>query len=555
MGADAGEWLNLRTNMRHFHSRYRGATPAIFGTLLFAFNNAPILLAYLNPPPSYTGSLLPMHMDFQQYRTWIEAYRRSGAVLLPDYHAPWSTEPALLNPFCWFVGRTSAVLGIDGLWIYYLLTLLLTIGGVYALLFTVHAFTESSRQARTALLLSACCVPIPSILALSTVVFGANNQALGLIAYVAHVLNRYTSDSFWNGISGGPLVLFGTVTTILCMGLLAKYLKTDSPAYLRCAAFIAGIAAFVHPFEIFVVAGAGGLALLIRKPQPWSRRLRDAATFGLPGLLGLVPYLYLTSRHPWLKQAAVENRWQAFSPPMLLLMLGLPAVFCLFSFLLPLDKKSVTDSLLHCWFAVALIEVYVPFLPWQHHLLDGLNYAIALLAARQAARWAWARNLTWAPAMLLAACLAVHAIYWRDAVAAAKEPGGDASAVVSKTDRAVLGWLREHARADDLVLAPKTSAGWFATVPMHSFASHWLFSLTWEEQVRVSDAFYKGTTDDGAAHRLFDDLGIRYVVVPNGSPSGRYFVRQAPAGSVEGAAIYQLTSAGMQRYRPLAPSF
>jgi hypothetical protein len=540
-------------NLRRIVGR---AAPGLFGILLFALNQAPVFLAYLAPPAGYAGSLLPMHMDFLQYRTWINAYQGGSGWLLPDYHAPWLTEPALMNPFCWFVGRTGAALGIDGLWIYYLLSLALTVAGVYALIFTIRAFTQSRTQARTALLLSACCVPIPAILALPTFLFGRANPWLDLIRWAGKVLGRFSSDGFFNGVCAGPLVLCGTVTTILCMGLLAKYLTTNSPRYLRWASLIAGIGAFVHPFEIFVFMGAGSLALLMRRNRQWSRSIREVAIMVLPGLLGFAPYAYLSSRHPWLRQAAVENRWQALSPPMLLMLLGFPALFCLVSYLLPLGKKSVTDTLLHCWFAVVLVGVYIPYLPWQHHLLDGVNYAIALLMARQAARWAFVRNLAAVrPALartslivLAALSLAVHALYWNDAVEAERNPGGDGSAVVSKTDSAVLSWLRAHASAGDLVLAPKSDAGWFATAPMHSFGSHWLFSLTWEEQVRLSDDFFKGSLDDDAARRLLTDFGVRYVVIANGSPAARYFSSQDPAASIEKATIYRMPNAGMRPY-------
>ena len=533
-----------------------GAFPALCGTLLFAVNQAPVFLAYLNPPPGYTGSLLPMDMDALQYRTWIDAYRDGKGWLLPDYHAPWSTEPALMNPICWFIGRTSALLGIDGLWIYYVLCLALTVAGVYALLFAIRAFTESRTQARVALVLFICCVPIPAVLALVTYLCGTANPWLGLIATGATVLGRYDSDSFLNGISSGPLVLFGTVATILCMALLAKYLKTNSPHYLRWAALVAGLSAFIHPFEIFVIMGGGGLALLLRPGQPWRRSLRDIATIVGSGLLGLAPYVYLASRHAWLKQAAVENHWQTLSPPVILMLLGFPALFCLLSYPLPLEKKSVTDTLLDCWFCVVFVEIYVPFLPWQHHLLDGVYYAIGLILARHAARWAAARNLVttrpavaWAPLLaLLIASLAARAIYWKAAVEAASTPGNDASALVSNADRAVLSWLHTHASADDLLLAPKFDAGYFASLPMHSFGSHWLFSLSWGVQVLQSDAFYKGSLEGTTAHSLLSRFGVRYVLIPGGSPAGRYFADRRPAVTFENAAIFEMPNAGMHPY-------
>jgi hypothetical protein len=501
-------------------------------------------------------------MDFQQYLTWIDAYQRTSGWLLPDYHAPWATEPALLNPFCWFIGRASAALGVDGLWLYHLLYLAFSIAGGYALLFALRAFSYSRTQARLALLVSFCAVPVASVLALATFLLGKANAWLGLIWWASKVHGRFNGDGFIDGISGSPLVLFGTVTTLLCMGLLAKYCRTSSPRYLWWAGLTASVGAFIHPFEIFVIMAAGGLALLVRRDRPWAQAAGDAACLVVPGLAGLAPYLYLTSRHAWLREAAAQNHWDAFSPPMLVLMLGFPALFCLVSFTLPLGKRAVTDFLLLCWFAGALLGVYVPWLPWSHHLLDGVHYATALLLVRQAARCHWLRRL-WAGrpllvraslAVFLAASLAAHAIYLADATAAARVAGGGGSTMVSQTDRAVLAWLRGHATAGDLVLAPKSSAGWFAAVPMHSFASHWLFSLTWSQQVHLSDAFYAGALDRAAADALLADYGVRYAVIPNQSPAAAYFSGQAPAARIESAAIYRISNPGMRPFpssRPL----
>lgn len=540
--------------LRRFH-----AAPFLLGISLFALNQAPVLSGYLAPPPGYAGSPLPQQMDFFQYQTWINAYQRTNGWLLPDYHAPWATEPALMNPFCWFIGRTSAVFGVDGLWIYYLLYLAFSIAGGYAVFFTLRAFTCSRVEARLALLVSFCCVPVASVLALSTYLLGKDAPWLALIWFAGKVHGRYNNDGFVNGVSGSPLVLFGTVTTLLCMGLLATYLKTNLPKYLWWAGLVAAVSAFVHPFEIFVVMGAGGLALVMRRDRPWAQAVGEAACLVLPGLAGLAPYLYLASRHAWLREAAVQNRWQPFSPPMLVLMLGFPALFCLVSYFLPLGKRSVTDPLLHCWFGVVLVGVYVPWVPWSHHLLDGVFYATGLLLVRQAARCDFIRRLvTERPVLVrvsigawLIVSLAAHAVYLADATAAGRVAGGAGSTVMSNTDRALQTWLREHADANDLVLAPKSTAGWFATAPMHSFASHWLFSLTWDQQVRLSDAFYQGTLDRAAADALLTGFGVGYAVIPNGSPAASYFSNQAPAIRIESVAIYRLPNAGLRPFTSL----
>jgi len=533
------------------------AAPLLFGLFFFAVNEGPVVSGYLAPAPGSVGTLLPQHMDFLQYQTWINAYQRSGSWLLPDFHAPWATEPALLNPLCWFMGRVSALLRVDGLWLYHLFFLAFSVLGGYALFFAIRAFAGSAAEGRLALLMTVCAVPVASLFALSTYLLGTSNPCLRLIWFAGKVHAKYNGDGFVNGVNGSLMALFGTATTVLAMGLVARFLQTDSRAYLRWAGLVAGASAFLHPFEIFVVMAAGGLALVTRRGRPWARGLGDAAWLVVPGCACLAPYAWLTSRHAWLQEAAVENRWQAFSPPMLVMMLGLPTLFCLVSYALPLQKGMVTDRLLTFWFLCVLAGVYVPWIPWSHHLLDGVHYATALLVVRQAARWDFTRRLVKASPVLTGvaigafvfACLSLHAITWAGATAAARMPGDIGSAVITSENRDLRTWLAEHAHAEDLVLAPKESAGEFATVPMHSFASHWLFSLTWEEQVRLSDAFYRGSLDRGAADSLLAGFGVRYAVIPDASPAGRYFANQAPVVRIGSAAIYEMPNA---RLRPFA---
>ncbi|HEY1184154.1 MAG TPA: hypothetical protein VGE89_08215 [Bryobacteraceae bacterium] len=536
------------------------AAPFLLGISLFAVNEAPVLSGYLAPPPGYVASFLVQQQDYLQYQTWIIAYQRTKGCLLPDYHAPWTTEPAMLNPYFWFVAHTAAVLGVDGLWIYHLFYLALHIAGGYALLFALRAFTYSQTQGRLALLVSFCSVPVASVLAVLTLPLSKSDPWIRLVWYAARVHGWYNNDGFVDGISGSPLVLFGSVSSVLCMGLLAKYLRTNLPKYLWWAGLVAAVSAFIHPFEIFVVMGAGGLALLMRRDRPWTQTIREVACLVIPGMAGMAPYVYLMLRHAWLRETGVQSRWiPPFSPPTLLLMLGFPAVLCVVSYVLPLRKRSVTDPLLSGWFGGVLVGLYVPWVPWSHHLLDGFFYATAMLLVRQAARWDFLRRL-WMErpvavrisiGVWVVLSVAAHGIYLADATAAGRVAGGGGSAVMSKTDQAVLAWLREHAGANDLVLSPRSSAGLFATVPMHSFASHWLYSITLLEQKRLSEAFYQGALDLSAADALLTGYGVRYAIIPNESPAQRYFSNQSPVIRIGSDAIYRMPNAAMRPFTPL----
>jgi hypothetical protein len=86
---------------------------------------------------------------------------------------------------------------------------------------------------------------------------------------------------------------------------------------------------------------------------------------------------------------------------------------------------------------------------------------------------------------------------------------------------------------------------------MHSFASHWLYSLTFTEQTHLSDAFYQGVLDRSAADALLTGYGVRYVVIPNESPAERYFSNQTPVTRIGSDAIYRMPDAAMRPFTPL----
>jgi hypothetical protein len=271
----------------------------------------------------------------------------------------------------------------------------------------------------------------------------------------------------------------------------------------------------------------------------------------------MAPYLYLTARHTWLKELAAVNHWGVFPVVQFGLLLGLPALLCLGTYLLPRSKSSATDILLHCWFLGVLVGVHIPQVPWSQHLLDGFFYAAALLLVRQGVRSHLLRRL-WAarPMLLLASMsallaisLAARGVMFADAVVAGRTADDYHSTVMPDPDRAVRDWLGAHASAQDLVLAPEPDAPWFATVPMHSFASHWRSSLTWSEQKSLSDSFYRGELDRGAAQEVLSGYGVGYVVAPEDSGAMKYFVGQTPAARIQSMAIYRRANA---RMRPFA---
>ena len=92
------------------------------------------------------------------------------------------------------------------------------------------------------------------------------------------------------------------------------------------------------------------------------------------------------------------------------------------------------------------------------------------------------------------------------------------TSVIPEDDVLARDWLAENAEHTDLVLAPLKRATWFSSVPIHSFAGNTKFSITFEEQSRLSRDFYAGRMDREEADQFLSEYGIRWVVLPQDSP-------------------------------------
>src|SRR5215813_6097118 len=87
------------------------------GTLLCVINHAGVISGIVAPPPGYAPAYYTLNFDIPEYITWAELSKTHW--LLPNYHAPWITEPALFQPMLQLVGR----IGLPTVVSYYLLQL------------------------------------------------------------------------------------------------------------------------------------------------------------------------------------------------------------------------------------------------------------------------------------------------------------------------------------------------------------------------------------------------------------------------------------------------
>jgi hypothetical protein len=528
--------------------------PGLLGSLLFLLNNLGVIHGMIAPPPGYVPLGVQRNSDIAQYLTWIRGLEK--AWVLPNYHAPWITSPGLVVPGLIPAAILARLFSLSAVVALQLFTLAGYILTAYALLFAYNTFCRTRRQALWALLIAFSCVPIASLPGLFRLfrnhgVFGTSG---GLIEFLM------TSEGFLHGLLTWPLLTYGTCAQLLSIALLARYCNTHARRWLGWLATVCLFSALIHPFEIFVTITVVAVVLL-QEDGSLAKNLADLSVVLIATAVGFAPLLFQSFRVPWLHQIETANRHAVapILPAWLLAMLGLPAILAVILLLFGLPKTTERNAIvLKTWFVSTLLVFYIPGMPFALHLLDGVFFAVGLLLTIQIEELLAQHSFLAQPALrflivpILIWTLVPHVTFrlrsWRDGVSpqSIALPAGLAPVDEFPT----IDWLRKNASPNDLVLATQDAAPWMATAPIHSFASHWLFS---SQEERPSDeilrsAFFDGTLPSAKAHEFLETLGVRFIVVPDGSQAKLYLDQAMLRVHFTSTAIYERPGAQMKTY-------
>ncbi len=524
-------WSNVINSLSPMSKLLCSMIPLFLGLLLFVVNNLAPLGAVLHPRPGYEPLLMPRNQDSAQYLTWIEAFRNGWAI--PDYHAPWKTEAALQVPLIWVTSKFSALTHFRAVYSYLGLEATCYVLACYALAFLLRVFTVGPEQSVLAVALMICAVPLRSSALLPGLLLKGRAWALIHCGY-EEFLNQ---DGLLLGVSSSATITFGTAAALLSLAFLGRYFCSARRNDLWVASLVVAVSGFFHPFEFIPITAAAACVLLWASHDVHSA-LIDLSILCIPAFAIVLFYFVPTLTHPWLKVASELNLFRtirithhevlAFGWPLLLSVV--------LAFKRP-KLASRQDCFLASYVVVSVFALHMPFLPWPLHFKDGLDYGAAILVVRKLDTMPslvrfWANRNQWrlsCVALLVAIALVPHS-YFRSLTyrfgATATEAFGQNTAAAPLDEVQAIAWLRAHSVTEKLILAPLENAPWMATVPMHSFASHWIFSLTDEQQASLSEAFFKGTLSDAASDSLLRSYGVRYVLAPVGGPALHY-VRNA----------------------------
>jgi hypothetical protein len=515
----------------------------VFALLLFGVNNLNLISAWSHPPQGWNPVYIGRDLDVAQHLTWINDMRDHW--LSPDFHAPVVTRPGLFSPLMWSLGHVERF-GIDASLVYVCAQFLLYFIGSYALLGCLQIFTASRIQAYSVLLCIVCVLPVGSFAGVAK--FLAGRTCESPVFYGAH-------DGFF---LQGPLTLtVGTVAVLVSLALIGSYVRSGKNLFLMSAGAVTGLSGLLHPFEVFAIMAGASLSFFCIGWPRLRRPLTESLAICLPGALAVLPYVWFSSQVDWMSRITKMNQPGVDNLQHILSQVGIPATVALTVLVIGPRMQEPLDIVLQCWFAGTLIMLNVPRLPFWSHLLDGFAAVTALLLVRQFStlpslnKWLVRRRkyAFMAGGAVFALSLAAQSIHRYVAFRDGNRVGG--WSVASHEEVGTIAWLRKHGKPQELVLVPQESAPWVATVPIHAWASHWLFSMDYLEQQRLSNAFYAGALGEDGVRRFLQDCGVNYVAVPLGSPVAGALSLQSRAAQIGSWSIYYFPENRMRPYDAL----
>jgi hypothetical protein len=505
------------------------------GLLAWAIDHLNVLHAHLHPPAGTIALWASREGDTAQHLTW--AYGMRDALVIPDYHMPAVTKPALFSPLFALLGQLTK-LGIDASAAYAAGQLVFAISAIYCILVCLRIFLSSRGEAAMAVLLLLAAAPLMSTLNTWRALHG--EQGAPLI---------FVGDGLF--MAGALTRLLGTASVYAALILVTRYVVSERRHYLYLAGLVTAVSGLCHPFEVFTIMAATALTFLVLRWPGLRSALMESLVVVVPGVLSLLPYLYFSFTVPWMRQITSQNIYKVPDLVHLLGILGIPTAFVLVNLVIGPRLRATKDVILQCWFAAALLVMHVPRMPWSLHTADGLCFIAALLAVRQAAEIPYLRNwvrlrprfVALAVTAIVVPAIFVHVgiryMLFREGVKL-ESPFG-MSAVSSRAEHDLIGWFRRNGNVRDLVIVPTVeSSSMVATAPVHVMASHWLFSGTYGKQVELRDAFYRGDWTDNEARDFLRRYGIDYVVVPDGSPVHRLLSGYAEVATFPPWTLYHL---------------
>ena len=522
----------------------------LIGTSLYALNHIGVMSGATHTPPGYVALYTYQDFDMTQYLTWIEQAKHG--IISPDFHAAWLTGKCQFMPFMYGIHLVSTLLHVGPIAAFNLVDFVLYPIAAMGLLLAATTFLSSGRERKLFILVMMCAVPLRLYLSLPSLVYPALKHAISTGLFIAWI----SGDGLLLE-APSPTITFGTATVLFSAWALGRYALTKDQKYLWYCSFISAASAFLHPFEIFLIAPATAIVVLYVQRADLRKGALQLFRYAiLPGL-AILPYVLVSLQNETAADLARRNSGQhPYSPLYGLQLFGIAVPIALLSFYKAREHRRTSDIVLQALLVLPTVLLFTPRVPFPFHAFDGALYTASLLATRQFTRFRlmspiWRdRNV----AAALAACLVLAVpgwlvIYRQIYVDGRSEnPERYHNSFIPADYFRLIDWFRAHASKDELVLSPQKLAFWLATVPMHSFASHPVMSLRFNQQKAVLNKLFEGNAGRTFLYRVIANYGVRYIVVPDGNHLAAELSDAKRAGHVGRYTVFEISGNHMKPY-------
>jgi len=487
---------------------------------------------------------------------------RDGAWLLKNTFTPEPSRPAVFNVLYELLGRLSTLTGVPLIAWHHLY------GAAAAILLTFLAWTffagafRDPRFRRAGVFLA---------------VFASG--VMGLRSLIGPAIGwRMRSPDSWlselttfHSILIYPHFVFSTMLVLASLVGFLSGLERARPGRALLGGLACTALVFSHAFDATIVLGtlaAFSTASFLREGRAALSRLVPP---GLAFLAPLVPAILLTR---WM--LASEPRWSAVvarldfpapNPWELLMGTGITGVFAAL-FLVAGSTPAggppgrLTRVLLaRSWVGAVIGLLYLPWIPWQWHLLNGIQIPLSLLALDGARRHAmtgrfalrrliglWPRRLASPVACLLVALCGVSALSDPQLVRMyVREVRNRASGIfLTPGEIAALGWLESSTPHSAVVLTAPEIGHFVPRLAGNTVVvGEDLLTENYLAKAAQASRFYSGATD---AERLamLRQWNIAYLVH---GPAERALGSWDPASSAVFVSVFQSDGTSVYRVR------
>ncbi|MFQ5613134.1 MAG: hypothetical protein ACE5H9_13475 [Anaerolineae bacterium] len=492
--------------------------------LVVGLSALPYIVAGLTAPPGWQFSgLLINPFDANSYL----AKMRQGWQGNWLFHLTYTPEPhpgSFIFTFYLFLGHLARWLGLPLIWVYHLAR---SLGGFFLLIAAydfVALWSERQAERRLAFVLIAVGGGL-----------GWLGAALGAFPIDLWVPEGFTFYS-----------LYANPHFPLAVGLMLVIFKqTLAPGQTGWRWLGSGLAALalavVQPFALLTVLAVLGIlaGLTWARDRGLVLHLLGAGLAGSPILL----YDYTVSRaNDALAAWSAQNVTPAPAVLDLILGYGLLVPLAAIGFWPALRRGSPPERLIAVWAGATVILVYIPF-ALQRRLIIGLHIPLCLLAAlaiyrhlapRLSAR-ALRRTIGGVVGVGLVGTLFIWLVPLIGARQSPAESGLTARLYLREEEVAALAWLRTHADAEAVILAPPR-LGMFVPglAGTRVFYGHPFETIEAEDKRAQVEAFFAGTLSPAEQEALLRNNAVDYVVCrtprcPNLNAAGNDLLYRAGA--------------------------